>query len=92
MASLLFLRENIMCCYEQYIIYKEDKYMNIAGTLQGKLDDVYYDNFMSSRKRDKAKAVIAATTCGAIDGLLLSSPFMLCSLLYIICHITKKCK
>ena len=46
--------------------------MNIAGTLQGKLDDVYYDNFMSSRKRDKAKAVLAATTCGAIDGLLLS--------------------
>ena len=55
--------------------------MNFASKWQEKLEDVWYENWYSDRKRDKAKAIAAAMCSGIIDGAVIIYPVMLVGLL-----------
>ena len=54
--------------------------MNLATKMQEKLEDIWNENWVSDRKRDKVKAVTAALCSGAIDGFVLMGPIMLAGL------------
>jgi hypothetical protein len=56
--------------------------MNLATKMQDKLNEVYWENFDSDSKLKKAKANLAAFTCGAIDGAVIMYPFVLAALCY----------
>lgn len=64
--------------------------MNFATQMQEKLKDIYDNNIISDRKRDKAKALAAAMCNGAIDGFVIMYPVVFAALVVADCKLKRK--